>query len=169
MGIVELFSTRIWHLSITRWEGLWCCEYGWMNLAMSEEWNSVTDSSVGGEYMVSGRLKALSFPLLFTFWSWSVQGLAAQEINYNMVPNLQQMNQSSPLPDFTLPNPAGKKTALKDFRGKLVMLNFWASWCVPCREEMPAMERLYQEFQNKGFVILGVNVRDKREDAFGRY
>ena len=115
--------------------------------------------------MIRHGFRRLSFLLLFTVWCWSVQRLAAQEINYNMVPNLQQMNQSSPLPDFALPDPAGKKTALKDFRGKLVMLNFWASWCVPCREEMSAVERLYQEFQNKGFVILGVNVRDKREDA----
>ena len=103
--------------------------------------------------------------LLFAFWFWSVPVLAAQEINYKLVPNLQQMNDSSPTPDFTLPDPAGKKVSLKDFRGKLVMLNFWATWCAPCREEMPTMERLYQEFKNKGFVILAVDVKDKKTDA----
>jgi peroxiredoxin len=76
------------------------------------------------------------------------------------------MKDNSPTPDFTLPNPAGKKISLKNFRGKLVFLNFWASWCLPCREEMPAMERLYQEFKNKDFVILAVNVKDQRKDAF---
>jgi thiol-disulfide isomerase/thioredoxin len=103
--------------------------------------------------------------LLFTFWPWSAQPLAAQEINYKLVPNLQPMNDSSPARDFTLPDASGNKLSLKDFRGKVVLLNFWASWCVPCREEMPAMERLYQEFQNQGLIILGVNVREKREDA----
>jgi peroxiredoxin len=95
----------------------------------------------------------------------TVQRLAAQEIDYKLVPNLQPMKDNSPTRDFTLPDPAWQKVSLKDFRGKLVLLNFWASWCVPYLEEMPAMERLYQEFQNKDFVILGVNVRDKREDA----
>jgi len=60
---------------------------------------------------------------------------------------------------------AEKKVALTDFRGKLVMLNFWASWCVPCREEMPQMERLYQEYKARGFVIVAVNVKDSRDDA----
>jgi len=103
--------------------------------------------------------------LLFAFWLWSVQALAAQEINYKLVPNLQRMNDSSPTPDFTLLDSAGKKVSLKGFRGKLVMRNFWASWCASCREEMPTMERLYQEFKNKGFVILAVNVKDNRKDA----
>lgn len=115
--------------------------------------------------MINHNFKRLSFPLLLIFWFWSGQRLAAQEIDYKLVPNLQPMNDRSPTRDFTLPDPAGNKVSLKDFRGKLVLLNSWASWCSPCREEMPAMERLYQEFQNQGFVVLGVNVRDKREDA----
>jgi thiol-disulfide isomerase/thioredoxin len=60
---------------------------------------------------------------------------------------------------------SGEGVSLKDFRGKLLLLNFWASWCLPCREEMPMMERLYQQFKDKGFVVLAVNVKDKREDA----
>jgi peroxiredoxin len=115
--------------------------------------------------MISHRFNLLFSLLPFAFGFWSVQGLAAQEINYKRVPNLQQMKDSSPTPDFTLPDPAGKKVSLKGFRGKLVMLNFWATWCVPCREEMPTMERLYQEFKNKGFVIVAVNVKDKKTDA----
>jgi thiol-disulfide isomerase/thioredoxin len=115
--------------------------------------------------MISDGCKRLSFLLLLAFWFCSVQSLAAQEIDYKLVPNLQPMTDSSPARDFTLPDPAGNKVSLKVFRGKLLMLNFWASWCGPCRDEMPAIERLYQEFQNKGFMILAVNVRDKREDA----
>jgi DsbE subfamily thiol:disulfide oxidoreductase len=86
-------------------------------------------------------------------------------INYKVVRNLEEVKDHPAAPDFTLPNPEGKKLSLKDFRGKLVFLNFWASWCVPCREEMPAMERLYQEFKGKGLEILAVNVKDGRKDA----
>lgn len=109
------------------------------------------------------------FFLLLALGLWSGHGWAqpapSQAINYKLVPNLEPMKDQSPTPGFTLPDPAGKKVSLEDFRGRLVMLNFWASWCVPCREEMPTMERLYQEFKNKGFVILAVNVKDKRKDA----
>lgn len=87
------------------------------------------------------------------------------KLNYKVVPNLEPMKDNSATPDFTLVDPAGKKTALKEFRGKLVMLNFWASWCVPCREEMPAMERLYEQYKSKGFTIVAVNVKDNRKDA----
>ncbi len=114
--------------------------------------------------MISHGFKRWFFFLLFGFWLWSVQGFA-QEIDYRLVPNLQPMKDSAPTPDFTLPDLFGKKVSLKDFRSKLVMLNFWASWCAPCREEMPTMERLYQEFKNKGFVILAVNVKDTRKEA----
>jgi DsbE subfamily thiol:disulfide oxidoreductase len=86
-------------------------------------------------------------------------------INYKLVPNLQEMTDHSPAPQFTLPNLEGGKVGLKDFRGKLVLLNFWASWCVPCREEMPAMERLYQKYRDHGFVIVGVNLKDDKKSA----
>jgi peroxiredoxin len=115
--------------------------------------------------MISHGFKRWFSFLLFGLWLWSPQALAAGGINYKLVPNLQQMKDRAPTPDFTLPDPAGKKVSLKDFRGKLVMLNFWATWCAPCREEMPTMERLYQEFKNKGFVILAVDVKDKKTDA----
>jgi thiol-disulfide isomerase/thioredoxin len=109
----------------------------------------------------------LVLALIFGLWNGSVwaQFANSQGINYKLVPNLQPMKDNSPTPDFTLQDPDGKKISLKDFRGKLVFLNFWASWCVPCREEMPAMERLYQEFKNKNFVVLAVNVKDNRKDA----
>ena len=90
---------------------------------------------------------------------------STKAINYGLVSNLQGMKDRASAPDFTLPNLEGKKIALKDFRGKLLMLNFWASWCLPCREEMPAMERLYQRYKDKGFVILGVNIKDEKKSA----
>ncbi|OHD76884.1 MAG: hypothetical protein A2V99_12575 [Spirochaetes bacterium RBG_16_67_19] len=64
--------------------------------------------------------------------------------------------------DFTLSDLSGKKVSLSSFKGKLVFLNFWATWCPPCRAEMPSMERLYQKLKGQGLVVLGV---DLQEDA----
>ena len=85
--------------------------------------------------------------------------------DFKSVPRLQEIKDRPPAPDFTLPDPGGKKVSLKDFRGKVVFLAFWATWCEFCREELPAMERLYREFKGKGLEIVGVNIKDKREDA----
>lgn len=119
--------------------------------------------------MTSHGFKRLVSLLLVSLWLWNGEVLAEpariQVVNYKLVPNLEPMKDQAPTPDFTLHTPEGKKLSLKDFRGKIVFLNFWASWCVPCREEMPAMERLYQEFKNREFVVLAVNVKDKRKDA----
>src|SRR5687767_6319195 len=65
-------------------------------------------------------------------------------------------------PNFKLKDPAGKDVELKQFRGKPVLLNFWATWCVPCRDEMPELETLYREHRNKGLVVLAVSVDDER-------
>lgn len=102
---------------------------------------------------------------LFLFPIWGLGSSKATEIPYQSVPSLEQLRDAPPMPEFTLSDAAGRKVSLKDFRGKIVMLNFWASWCGPCREEMPAMERLYREFRDQGFVVLSVNVRDKRDEA----
>jgi len=91
--------------------------------------------------------------------------LSSKRVNYKLVSNLQEIKDPSPAPDFTLPDLERGRVSLKDFRGKLLMLNFWASWCVPCREEMPAMERLYQRYKDRGFVILGVNIKDDKKSA----
>jgi len=60
--------------------------------------------------------------------------------------------------DFTVPTPAGKSLRLADYRRKVIFLNFWATWCPPCKEEMPSMERLYQRYKEKGFVVLAISV-----------
>lgn len=63
-------------------------------------------------------------------------------------------------PNVVGTDPDGNTIRLEDFRGKVVFLNFWATWCIPCRLEMPAMERLYREFKGRGFVVLAVNVQE---------
>lgn len=65
---------------------------------------------------------------------------------------------SSPAPDFTLQSRAGADVSLADLRGEVVMINFWATWCGPCRQEMPHLEALHQRYNELGFKLLGVNV-----------
>ena len=73
------------------------------------------------------------------------------------------INAGMAAPNFTLKNLAGEEVSLKDYRGKKVMLNFWATWCPPCKEEMPAMEQFYQE-KSKDVEILAVNL-DPQNDV----
>jgi len=61
-------------------------------------------------------------------------------------------------PDFTLKGRGGKNLRLSDFRGQVLLVNFWASWCGPCRQEMPLLENLYRRYAKLGFTVLGVNV-----------
>ena len=61
-------------------------------------------------------------------------------------------------PDFTLEDLAGNSHALSDYRGKIVFLNFWATWCPPCRAEMPSMQKLHQSWDQNKYVMLAVNV-----------
>ena len=59
--------------------------------------------------------------------------------------------------DFQLTDLAGKQQSLSQYRGKVVLVNFWATWCKPCTTEMPAMQAIYDRLQDKGFVVLAVN------------
>ncbi len=63
-------------------------------------------------------------------------------------------------PGFSLPDLAGTTVRLKTFRGTLVLLNFFATWCGPCREEMPGMERLYRAHRDQGFAVVAVNLHE---------
>ena len=68
-------------------------------------------------------------------------------------------------PDFALETFAGETLRLSDLRGKVVVLNFWASWCPPCRWEMPFFETISQEYKERGVIFLGVAISDTMEDA----
>lgn len=63
-----------------------------------------------------------------------------------------------PAPDFTLSGLDGRPVSLSDYRGQVVVVNVWATWCPPCVDEMPSMEKLYQEFKNERFEILAVSI-----------
>lgn len=61
-------------------------------------------------------------------------------------------------PDFTLKTPTGEPYTLSELQGKAVIINLWATWCPPCRAEMPAMQELYEEYKDQGLVILAINM-----------
>ncbi|MCC6499345.1 MAG: redoxin domain-containing protein [Anaerolineales bacterium] len=61
-------------------------------------------------------------------------------------------------PDFSLPTTDGETMRLSDFRGQAVLVNLWATWCPPCRAEMPAIEKVYNEYKDEGFVVLAIDM-----------
>jgi len=68
-----------------------------------------------------------------------------------------------PAPEITLKDLAGKSVSISDFRGKPLIVNFWATWCVPCREEMPTLEKLYNERKQRGFEIILINAKESKQ------
>lgn len=71
-------------------------------------------------------------------------------------------NAGDPAPDFTLRDINGQSVSLSQFKGKVVVLAFWATWCGPCKEEMPHLEKLYKEKKDQGLVVLSINTDDAR-------
>jgi len=67
--------------------------------------------------------------------------------------------------NFTLKSRTGKNIKLSELRGEVVMLNFWASWCGPCRKEMPLLEKIHKKYKRLGFTLLGVNVEENSQAA----
>lgn len=73
-------------------------------------------------------------------------------------------------PDFSMPSLNGKgNISLQDYKGKPVVLNFWASWCGPCREEQPRLQAVYDQYKDQGVVFIGANIRDPDESAAKAY
>ena len=82
----------------------------------------------------------------------------ALELGASAPGRAQTFDIGQPAPEFTLTDLAGGTQRLSDYRGKGVLLNFWATWCVPCRTEMPSMERAYRALREKGVTILAVSL-----------
>ncbi len=103
-----------------------------------------------------------------TFWSVFVLflvfgGVVACDRGDNFQPQTQAQTTAAPqkaAPDFTLIDIQGKKVTLSDLRGQVVLVNFWATWCPPCRQEMPSMEELYQQLKPHGVELLAINIEE---------
>jgi len=106
------------------------------------------------------QIKRLLLGVLMMVWAVSAQAaslddtLAAFSVQ---VPRIHKL-----APEFSLPRLGGglggRRDGLQKYRGKVVLLQFWATWCLACRHEMPQIESLWQHYQSQGFVVLGVNV-----------
>ena len=89
----------------------------------------------------------------------SLFGFVLMHINSASAEGLMEpINGSPKAVEFSLEDINGKEVSLKDFKGKFVLLNFWATWCAPCRKEMPAMSNLHNEFNGEGLEVVGVHV-----------
>ncbi len=77
----------------------------------------------------------------------------------------QAVTDSGPAANFTLKSSSGENIRLSEYRGQVVLINFWASWCGPCRQEMPELDTLHQRYQELGFTVFGVNVEQDRAEA----
>jgi len=97
--------------------------------------------------------------LTVRFWAQAQSGEAGLRAAF-LKAGLPLLREKQPLRDFNLPLLEGGRVTLSSLRGKVVFLNFWATWCPPCRGEMPSMENLYQRFRDDGLELLGVDIQE---------
>jgi thiol-disulfide isomerase/thioredoxin len=109
----------------------------------------------------NGRKLAAAFLLVVAFGC--LQYLASLPQAPAIVPEAAQARDPFPV-DFALPDLQGNTARLADRRGKVVLINFWATWCYPCRQEMPSMNTLYQDYRDRGFEILAISIDVQGKD-----
>jgi len=90
---------------------------------------------------------------------WALSGQSAQ----TALPPVGEVNK--PAPDFALPGLDGKDVRLSDYRGKVVLVNFWGTWCEPCKDETPALQAIHQRLGDQGLVIIGVDLRNQERSG----
>ncbi len=100
-------------------------------------------------------MKGLSLVFLLLFVSLSNGAVAPWEIEEIM---------NKPAPQFTLSDMDGREISLSSFNGKVIIINFWATWCPPCKAEMPSLDSLYREFRNSGLEVIAVSVDRSKDD-----
>lgn len=106
--------------------------------------------------LISSRSnRSLLLLIAITLINTCLSPAAAQEqtLSHTLAP----LEPPKPAPAFSLQDMDDEPHAMQDYHGKVVLLNFWATWCPPCRHEMPALEKLYRQFRERDFVVLAVN------------
>ncbi len=103
--------------------------------------------------------------LASTSWIRLAQAACLSVVMGLALPSSAAVPVASSAPDFTLRSLNGANTRLQELRGRVVMVNFWATWCGPCKQEMPQLNRLHEKYSRSGFVLLGVNVDEDPHNA----
>ena len=111
--------------------------------------------------MVRFRLKRDNILVLILVLCWTTLSLADEWDRMH----IRKIEPRRDPPNVSLKSLDGKRVTLDDYKGKVVFLNFWTTWCGYCKREMPSMDKLYKEFKDKGLVILGIDVRESVEQV----
>lgn len=125
------------------------------------------ESSVTAIYGVNYLNKEDDFPFLDSLAVRLKQDMPNSKFVKDFVQGVESMRGTmlgEVAPDIALPNPQGEVKKLSDLRGKIVMIDFWAAWCGPCRRENPNVVKLYDKYRNQGFEIYGVSLDRSKED-----
>jgi peroxiredoxin len=117
------------------------------------------------ESYVGGRPSASAYAALFGKLAHSVRASPYGQVMQQRILQLQRVAVGAIAPDFSQADPSGKQLKLSDLRGQYVLVDFWASWCRPCREENPNLGKLYATYKAKGFTVLGVSLDKENQRA----
>src|SRR5438270_1018018 len=127
----------------------------------------VVEVGVSGQEKAGGRLGRGVLPWLATVAVGALllllyYGLSTQRLQTGVVPAV-----NATAPDFRLTTFAGPPVHLAELRGKPVVVNFWASWCVPCKDEQPGLNLVWTSYRDRGVTFVGINIQDTARDALG--
>jgi peroxiredoxin len=112
-----------------------------------------------------GSFKSISIFVFIIVVIFAVAILLTRKESSVNIPEQSRPGTRRPAPNFTLPGLDGKMVSLTDYKGKVVLLNIWATWCPSCVEEMPSMEKLYKELKREDFEILAVSIDESGAKA----
>ena len=126
---------------------------------------SYSDSDVAPFFIEVNMLRMMSLEQISAFYDRFTDRVKQTEKGKEMgerIAQLKRLAPGSPAPEFELTTPDGKKLALKDLRGHIVLIDFWASWCGPCMDEMPNVKAIYEKYHDRGLEIVGVSMDNNK-------
>lgn len=128
---------------------------------------SYSDSDVAPFFIEVNMLRMMSLEQISAFYDRFTDRVKQTEKGKEMgerIAQLKRLAPGSPAPEFELTTPDGKKLALKDLRGHIVLIDFWASWCGPCRKSIPFLKKMYQDLVDQGLEIISISIDKSNAD-----